>query len=71
LTSNAPFKLPAKDDLNFTWSDSGKDVAVSINGGVIGFVVSGENRGYSRALSQEGPWGNPWSDELFSSQFSD
>ena len=71
LTSSVPSKLPAEDDLDFTWSDTGKDVAVSINGFVIGFVVSGENRGYSRALSQAGPWGNPWSDELFSSHFSD
>jgi hypothetical protein len=69
LTSNVPSRLPSESDLDFTWSYTGKDVAVSINGGVIGFVISGEKRGYSRALSQAGPWGNPWSDDLFNNHF--
>ena len=70
LTSILPSRLPAEDDLDFTWSDTGNGVAVSIDGSVIGFIVSDEDRGYSRALSRAGPWGNPWSEELFSSHFS-
>lgn len=69
LTSAVPSELPSESDLGFTWSDSGEDVAVSVNGVVVGFVISGERRGYSRTLCQAGPWGNPWSDDLFGSSF--
>jgi hypothetical protein len=70
LSSRVPSELPKEGDLDFRWSETGRDVAVSIGGTVVGFTVSGENRGFSRALSQAGPWGNPWSDDLFSSHFS-
>lgn len=69
LTSEVPSELPGKDDLHFTWSKTGKDVAVSVKRKVVGFILWGEKRGYSRALSQAGPWGNPWSDDLFNSHF--
>lgn len=69
LTSSVPSGLPNESDLDFRWSESGKDVAVSIGGTVVGFVVSGEKRGYSRALRYAGPWGSPWSDEIFNSYF--
>ena len=71
LTTSVPSELPGEGDFDFKWSETGKDVAVAINGSVVGFVVSGEKRGYSRALGQSGPWGNPWSDDLFNSHFSD
>ena len=71
LSSSVPSELPNENDLDFRWSETGRDVAVSIGGDVVGFIVAGEKRGYSRALSQAGPWGNPWSDDLFSSHFSD
>lgn len=71
LTSGAPSATPRDEDLRFIWSKSGKDVAVAISGVDVGFIVSGEKRGYSRALSQKGPWGNPWSDELFDACFAD
>lgn len=70
LTSSVPSELPDEGDLGFRWAESGKDVAVSIRGTVIGFTVSGERRGYSRAISQTGPWGNPWLDETFTRHFS-
>jgi len=71
LTSVAPAEMPSEEDTDITWSKSGKDVAVAIGGAVVGFTVSGQKHGYSRALSQTGPWGNPWSDELFSAHFTD
>jgi hypothetical protein len=70
LTSVAPSETPRDEDLRFIWSKSGKDVAVSIDGIDVGFIVAGEKRGYSRALCQVGPWGNPWSGDLFDTHFA-
>ena len=71
LASALPAEVPSEEDIHFTWSKSGEDVAVSIDGVVLGFTVSGQKRGYSRALCQTGPWGSPWSDDLFESHFAD
>jgi hypothetical protein len=71
LTSAVPTEMPGEEDFRFTWSRSGKDVAVAIYGVFVGFIVSGQKRGYSRALCQAGPWGNAWSDDLFSSHFAE
>lgn len=45
-------------DLTFLWAGDGESVALFIKGSLVGFVVSGRQRGYSRNLVKEGPWGN-------------
>ena len=61
---------PAAHEWSFVWSSDGEAVAVVKDGEPVAFVVLGQKGGYSRALTKDGPWGHPWSDELFRSKFS-
>jgi len=54
---------------SFIWSSDGESVAVAKDGEPAAFIVVGNKHGYSRELVKDGPWGHPWSNELFASTF--
>ena len=60
---------PLAHEWSFIWSTDGESVAVAKDGQPMAFIISGQKRGYSRELVQDGPWGHPWSQKLFRSKF--
>ena len=62
--------MPSADSVRFQWSSDGESVAVFISNELLGFIASGRNRGYSRHLIAEGPYGQPMDKSLYASLFS-
>ena len=60
---------PPSHEWSFIWSADGESVAVAKDGEAVAFIIGGEKGGYSRELMKDGPWGHPWSEELFRSKF--
>jgi hypothetical protein len=52
-------------DFSFVWSEDGESVVVMHRGTARAMIVSGERRGYSRALAKASPIGKPWDDSVF------
>jgi hypothetical protein len=51
------------------FSPDGHSVAVFIRGEPWAFIARGERRGYSKCISAVGPFGQPWSQQLFDDLF--
>ena len=60
---------PTAHEWSFVWSPDGESVAIAKDGEPAALITVGEKRGYSRELLKDGPWGHPWSDELFQLKF--
>lgn len=60
---------PSSHAWSFVWSPDGESVAVARDGEPVAFIVAGQKYGYSRNLAKEGPWGRPWSEELYLTTF--
>jgi hypothetical protein len=58
-----------ESDFSLLWAGDGESVALFINRSLVGFIVSGGPRGYSRNLVKEGPWGIPLDEELYRTVF--
>lgn len=56
---------PSSHEWSFVWSSDGASVAVEKDGQPVAFIIGGQRGGYSRELVKDGPWGHPWSEELF------
>jgi hypothetical protein len=54
---------------SFLWSPDGESVAVIQNSTPTAFVIGGKKRGHSLHLQKTGPWGEKWSEELYSKIF--
>jgi hypothetical protein len=61
---------PSSYEWSFVWSPDGQSVAVTQDGQAVAFIIGGQKGGYSRELVKDGPWGHPWSEKLFQSNFS-
>ena len=70
VTDAAQCLCPRDHDWTFFWSSDGEAVTVSKDGEPVAFIVNGQRRGYSRELVKDGPWGHPWSDDLFERTFA-
>jgi hypothetical protein len=66
-SSSALCHFPAMHQWTFTWSTDGESVAVLKDGKPVACIVSESKMGYSGELIADGPWGHPWSDEVFRS----
>ena len=53
-----------EQDLGVTWSEDGSVAVASLAGEPVAMLRVGERRGYSKALSKEGPFGKPWNDDV-------
>lgn len=60
--------VPADSHL-LEFSPDGHSVAVFIRGEPWAFIARDERRGYSKCISVAGPFGQPWSQELFDDLF--
>ena len=61
---------PQSHNWTFLWSVNGESVAIAKDGEPMAYILAGEKRGYSRELIKVGPWGSPWSVELFRKTFN-
>ena len=52
------------------WSEDGESIAFFDDNILMGFIASGEKRGYSRNLARAGAWGNPLDEGLYKSLFA-
>ncbi len=55
----------------FQWANDGASVVALVEGEPCSMVVAGEKRGYSKALSKEGPFGQPWNQTQFDKAFKE
>lgn len=62
---HAEFTPLQSDIFELKWSPDGRSVAVLINGIPFGFIPPGVQRGYSKHLTQTGPWGHKWDEKLY------
>jgi hypothetical protein len=60
---------PTSHEWTLLWSADGESVAVTKDGVPVACIVAGQERGCSRELLMDGPWGNTWSDELYTEVF--
>jgi hypothetical protein len=60
-------KDPFKYKWSLQWSDDGESCAVVQGGQAIAMITNGQRPGYSRHLTQKGPWGEPWNEVLYRS----
>lgn len=56
---------PMAYEWSFIWAPDGEAVALARDGHPVALIVLWQKGGYSRELVKDGPWGHPWSDELF------
>ncbi|HLW67198.1 MAG TPA: hypothetical protein VKS79_17930 [Gemmataceae bacterium] len=69
-STEAICSAPGKFSWSLLWSDDGESVAVLRDDAPLAFILNGEKRGYSKAIEKVGPYGNPWSKELFERTFT-
>jgi hypothetical protein len=56
---------------SFCWSADGHSVAICADGTPLAFIRAARRPGFSRNLNQTGPWGEPWSEEIYAATFGD
>lgn len=61
--------VPVETTVHFQWSADGDSVAVSVNGELLGFIASGNKRGFSKHLLAEGPFGQTLDKDLYAKLF--
>ena len=59
------FQPPAEESVHLRWSRDGESVAVLFDSELIGFIASGQKRGFSKHLRASGPFGSVLDRELF------
>lgn len=57
------------EEFAFKWSVDGESVAVLRNHDPIAMIVTGEKRGFSKALAKSGFYGEPWDQQLYEATF--
>jgi hypothetical protein len=62
---------PGASSFRLVWSKDGESVALFDGNLLIGFIASGQKRGFSRNLEKSGAWGNPLDEGLYKSLFAD
>jgi hypothetical protein len=61
--------VPFPPNVQFLWSDNGQNVAVVVEGRLIGFLAEGRQSGYSKLLRKGVSLGNAWNEDLFKQLF--
>ena len=69
-TAEAYLPSPGAYVWSFRWAQDGQSVAICADGVALAFIRGGQRRGFSRHLLRSGPWGEPWSDEVYEATFS-
>jgi hypothetical protein len=61
--------FPDASNFRLVWSQDGESVAFFDGDILMGFIVAGQKRGYSRNLKKSGAWGNILDEDLYESLF--
>ncbi len=61
--------LSETSSFRFAWSDDGESVALFDGNILLGFIVSGQKRGFSRNVRKDGAWGNLLDEDLYEKTF--
>jgi hypothetical protein len=69
VAESAGFQPPTEESVHLRWSHDGESVAVLFDSELIGFIVRGQKRGFSKHLRASGPFGSVLDRELFDSVF--
>lgn len=69
--THAEFTPFHSDIFELKWSPDGRSVALLINGIPFGFIPPGVQRGYSKHLIKNGPWGHKWDEKMYSILFNE
>jgi hypothetical protein len=69
--TNSEITVGDESAFGFRWAEDGESVAIFINDLLMGFIISGQKRGYSRNLVKNGPWGNPLDEGLYKTVFGE
>ncbi len=67
--TGATLQPPVRESVRLRWSPGGESVAVFFDAELIGFVVQGQKRGFSRHIRVSGPFGSVLDRELFQRVF--
>jgi hypothetical protein len=63
-------RTPTAYSWSLKWAPDGHSVAVCADGVALAFIYGGQKPGFSRHLLQSGPWGEPWSNEIYAAAFA-
>ena len=69
LYNHAGQVVPRPADIHFRWSTDGESVAVHFGTILMGFIASGEKRGFSKLLTSTGVLGAPLDTNLYERKF--
>lgn len=61
--ANAPIRV--------AWASNGRAALVLMDGEPVAFLPVGEKQGFTKSVSQPGPYGFPWDDEQFEALFAE
>ncbi len=70
-SATAVIDSPQEQDFELVWSKNGESIAVLYEGAPISMIVESEKRGFSKALVKSSPFGHPWDQDLFESEFGE
>jgi len=59
----------SEDEISLRWSEAGSAALVLLRSQPAAMIVVGEPRGWSKAISRQGPFGHPWSPERYEPLF--
>lgn len=68
-SSSAYMEIDSESEISFIWSEVNNSVAILIKGEPIAFISDEDQRGYSKSLSKESFFGNPWNQEKYDQLF--
>ena len=64
-SDRAVCRKPDVHEWRLIWSKNGESVVLMRDGDCWCFITPDSPRGHSKAIRAEGPWGSPWSDDLY------
>lgn len=68
---DATIQPPPVESVRLRWSHDGESVAVFFDAELVGFIVKGQKRGFSRHIRVSGPFGSVLDTELFQRVFEE
>ncbi len=70
-TNRAVIADISNDRIDVRWSEDGRSVVAFIDEEPFAMIVVGQKKGISKAISLNGPWGNPWNNKTFKNAFGE
>ena len=53
------------DRLEILWLTDGVSPLAVLDNAPFSLIIKGQNKGYSKAIKVDGPWGHPWDNDLY------